>query len=91
MSNTIATVVLRDNNMEHNTEVRVEVRHENGFLSIHPQGYGEHTAADGHGSPVLLEVWEGHLRVIVAPDINSEEQQITDLENARENNRKDTE
>lgn len=57
-------------------------------IQIRPEGYSDHDSVDGHGCPVLLEVWEGHLRVIVWPDINKEEPMIIDLEKARESARK---
>jgi DnaJ-class molecular chaperone len=68
--------------------LKVQVSLRNGFLEIKPEGYGEPEAADGHGSPVFLEVYNGHLRVIVTTDINdADSRQIIDLEGAKESAR----
>ena len=50
--------------------------------------YGDHGSADCHGVPVMLERWQGRLRLIVWPDINQQEPQIIDLEEAREDRRR---
>ena len=58
-------------------------------LLISPEGYGECNALGGKGSPIMLEIWEGKLRLIVWADINQEDPtHIIDLEGARETNRK---
>lgn len=57
---------------------------ENGQLWIQPQGYGEKCTEDGEGSPVGMEIWEDHLRLVVFDNINSEDPKIIDLENAKE-------
>ena len=65
--------------------LQVRVCMENGFLCLQPQGYGEPDALDGDGSPVVLELHDRCLRVVVAPDINNEgSRRIIDLEEARE-------
>ena len=57
-----------------------------GFLEIQAVGYGEQTAADGQGSILALEVYQGGLRVLIFSDINVEgPTHIIDLEGAREN------
>jgi hypothetical protein len=85
------TVTLEDNNdslpVNERRKVKVTVRHENGFLHIMPEGYGEPEAAKGHGAPVFLELYEGVLRVIVSPDIldkSGKPTKIISLEGARE-------
>jgi len=60
---------------------------ENDQLWIQPYGFGEKCTADGEGSPIGLEIWQGRLRLIVFNDINSEDPRIIDLENARESAR----
>lgn len=65
--------------------LKVRVRMENGFLCLQPQGYGEPDAMNGDGSPVFLELYDGHLRVVVTSDINDEgSRTIIDLEEAQE-------
>ena len=59
------------------------------WLAIRPQGYGEHEALDGHGDPILLEVWQGELRLLVATDINESDKAVISLEGARENPRRE--
>lgn len=52
------------------------------------EGYGEKTAADGYGCPVLVELYNGRLTLHVWADINSENPTHSiDLEGAREDAR----
>lgn len=67
--------------------ISIEVKLVNGYLCVYPQGYGEHGADDGGGAPVILDHYDGRLRVVLCIDINSEEQTIIDLEGARESAR----
>lgn len=65
-----------------------EVVANNGNIEIRFDGYGEHDANPEHGSPIVVEVWEGHLRCLCFADINScDVSHIIDLEGARESNR----
>ena len=66
----------------------VKVAGDGQWLEINIEGYGENDSEPGFGSPILVELWEGRLRVITFPDINSEEAKIVDVEGARETNRK---
>lgn len=68
-------------------ECRVLVEGGGRLLSINPSGYGECDAYNGQGSPVLLEIWDDNLRLVVFKDINSPDPTIIDLEGARENKR----
>lgn len=71
--------------------IKVRVRLENGYLCIQPQGYGEPDAIRGDGSPVFLELYDGHLHAVVTPDINDERsRRIIDLEDAQESLRAGT-
>ena len=65
-------------------EVKVNILSEGGKIWIGAKGYGEKCAADGEGSPIGIEIWQGRLRLIVFADINSEDPQIIDLEKAKE-------
>lgn len=81
--------VLHDQSDDTRT-LRVAVHATSHFLEIRAEGYGEPGAADGHGSPVLLEFWEGRFRVAVYPNINADtDPTVIDLEGARESLRKD--
>ena len=56
-------------------------------VSIEAKGHGDCCSADGHGSPVFLELHQGHLRLIVFADINEQDPTIIDLDGAREDRR----
>ena len=68
-------------------KLKIRVTSEGGSLNIYPEGYGDCGSADGHGVPVLLELWEGRLRVVVFADINEQDPQIIDMEAAKEGER----
>lgn len=71
--------------------IQVEVADENGGLAIYPAGYGLFACANGTAGPILLELHEGRLRLIVWDDIKLEDpSHIIDLELAREDQRRDT-
>lgn len=55
-------------------------------LAIFIDGYGEKTSTKG-GSIITIEKWEGHLRIAIWDDIQTEEAQIIDLEGASESRR----
>ncbi len=56
----------------------------NGYgLSIRVEGYGTADSADDLGAPIFLEFYRGELRLVLSPDINSEDLQIINLEGAR--------
>ena len=69
--------------------IEVSLLVENGQLWLKPEGYGEKCTEDGEGSPIGIEIWQGKLRLIAFTDINSEDPQIIEMENAREELRKD--
>ena len=70
-------------------DIKVEIEEGNDCLEIKPKGYGDYDSADGFGVPIVLENYEGHLRLIFWPDINKEHPTIIDMEGAREEARKD--
>lgn len=53
-------------------------------LYIRPLGYGDKTSAIGHGCPIIMELHNDDLRVVLTPDIEDENCQVVDLEDARE-------
>lgn len=67
--------------------VEVTVSQERGHLAIGVSGYGEYEAEDGDGTPILLEYYNGSLRMVTFPNINSEEAVIVDMEGAAEDKR----
>lgn len=78
-------VRLKDNNGDTH-DIRIEAFEHN--IIIIPEGYGEKTAQDGHGSPVMLDCYNGKLEMCLWNDINTEDPIIIDMEGAKENNRK---
>ena len=57
-------------------------------VSIEAKGFGDCGSADGHGSPIFLELYQGSLRLLVWTDINSEDPtHIITLDGAREDRR----
>lgn len=71
--------------------IAVEVAQEQGGLAVYPAGYGLYACADGTAGPILLELHEGRLRLLVWDDINLEDSShIIDLELAREDQRRDS-
>lgn len=77
------TFVLNDQG-EAGRTVRLSIGVEHGFLKVYVKGYGENEAADGHGVPVILELYEGNLRLLAWPHINEEDPEVIDLEGAKE-------
>jgi len=79
-----------DNPNAQRPKLNIEFDGTSDILWVLPEGYGDATSEDGHGSPLGIEYYNGSLRLIVYKDINEQEPQIIDLEKARESNRKDT-
>jgi hypothetical protein len=81
---------LKDKDVENSQKnVNVEVECSNDSVYILLEGYSDASSPDGEGCPVMLEVWEGELRVVVWSDINKEDPtHIISLQGAREELRK---
>jgi hypothetical protein len=78
--------------IEYGRTVDVTVEEKNGTLLIKPEGYGDMVSEDGHGIPVVMELYQGRLRIIAWADINQEDYtDIIDLEEAREDSRTEIE
>ena len=59
-------------------------------MDVQVEGYGDCCSADGQGTPVVIERYEGQLRVVIWADINQEDAtHVIVLENAREDKRED--
>lgn len=69
-------------------EGEVEIEQGHLCLMIAVKGYGEACSGDGDGHPILLERYQGQLRLVVWGDINQEDPtHIISLEDAREDRR----
>jgi len=86
-----AEFILKDNNSDFDNQLNVKIKMDGSFLAIQPQGYGEPTSEDGSGYPILMEIYEGRLRLIVWDDINCQDPKIIDLEKSKETLRKEAE
>lgn len=83
-------MILTDNADPSGRKVEVRAIEGPGFFEVRAAGYGEKTAADGDGSILALEVYQGKLRVLVFADIQQEgPTDVIDLEPAREDQRRE--
>ncbi len=71
-------------------DIKIEMEEGMNCIEIKPKGYGDFASADGCGVPIIVEVYEGRLRVILFPDINKDDATVIDMEGAREDARKPT-
>lgn len=46
---------------------------QDGSIEIRPSGYGDCSSQNGSGCPVIVESWDGDLRLVVWGDINKED------------------
>jgi hypothetical protein len=64
----------------------------NGAVFLYFDGHGDLGSADGHGCPLMVELFKGEVRVIVWGDINQEDPTHSIfLKGAREQLRKEEE
>lgn len=69
-------------------QLRVQKSPGDNLLMVGADGYGEKTALDGDGFPIVIEFHEGKFRLLVWADINQEDPtHIISLEGAREDAR----
>lgn len=81
-------MILNDNADSQGRKVEVCAVEGSGFLEIRAKGYGEKAAADGHGSILAVELYQGRLRLLVFADIEVEgPTHAIDLEGAMEDRR----
>jgi hypothetical protein len=67
----------------------VEIAFDEQGIYIIPKGYGDYYSKDGHGIPIMVEMYGGKPRVILWDDINEQDSTHTiSLEGAREDKRK---
>lgn len=69
-------------------DIKVIIEQGADCIAIRPRGYGDSISPDGLGAPILLEVYEGNLRLLVWSDILIDDVTIIDMEGARETARK---
>lgn len=67
------STTLRDAHPDHDAKVRVRLAVSPNGVSLYAEGYGDQTSAEGHGTPVFLELYKGELRLVVWSDINKED------------------
>jgi hypothetical protein len=85
------TVPLQDLDPDTSKEVVIDIEQKHRSLSISPRDYGDKTSQDGNGTPIMLEVYKGKLRLLVWDDINQEDpSHVIDMEGARETERENT-
>jgi hypothetical protein len=81
-------MILIDNADPNGRQVEVRAVEGHSFFEVRAEGYGEKAAADGEGSILAVEVYEGRLRLLVFSDIETEgPTHVIDLEGAREDRR----
>ena len=72
-----------DNQDQDRPHVEAEIEAAGSAIEIRVKGYGTREEADECGTPVVIEFYEGHLRVLVWNDINQGDPTIIDMEEAR--------
>jgi len=83
----ILNVQLADGDPESIGNLPVRIQATDFSVALFPEGFGDFASAQGHGCPVSLEFYRGRLRLIVFPDINTEDPMIIDLDGAKEDRR----
>ena len=83
----IENIELIDSHPNSDKKIPVTLEIINGQLFIRPNGYGDCSSYDGEGVPIMIEVWDKELRVVVWSDINKEDPETISLEGAREDKR----
>lgn len=76
---------LEDKSGEPFEKTNLSVELVNGAIQIKAKGYGDNLSADDDGVPIIIEQFNGELRVVVWGDINQEDAtDIISLEGAKE-------
>lgn len=83
------SLTLMDADHDHDACLPIRLAGSPHGVSLFALGYGDRTSADGHGTPVFIELLRGELRLLVWSDINAEEPtHIISLGGAREDRRR---
>ena len=87
------STTLRDAHPDYDAKLPIRLAVSPNGVSLYAEGYGDRTSAEGHGTPVFLELYRGELRLVVWADINKEDAtHVIPLGGAREDRRQpDTE
>ena len=81
----VSTKLIEKDFIKNPRKIPVEIASDSQGIYIKPKGYGDASSADGYGIPIMLELWNNELRLIVWGDIMQEDPtHIISLENARE-------
>lgn len=78
---------IKDQSENVDGELNVVIEDEPQGITIYIEGYGDNGSAEGHGSPIFLELYRGELRLHVWDDINEGDPKTINLEGAREDKR----
>jgi len=71
-------------------KIEVEIEASSDGILIKPKGYGDFCTENGYETPVLIELCNGHPRVVVWSDINQEDPtHIISLKEAQESCREE--
>lgn len=82
------STTLRDAHPDHGEKLPIRLAVSPNGVSLYAEGYGDCGSAEGHGTPVFIELYKGELRVLVWADINQEDPtDIIPLGGAREDRR----
>ena len=67
-------------------KVDITIECSNDSIYIMPKGYGDANSSDGGGGcPIMIEIWEGQLRLVAWADINKQDPtHIISMEKAQE-------
>lgn len=81
-------VELRDIHTGDKRQVPVEVKFKNGALYLRPEGTGDYYSEDKCGFPIMMEYYNGSVRLVIWSDINQQDPtHIIPLEGALESKR----
>jgi hypothetical protein len=80
---------LIDADTEHADKLPIKITVSPHGVSLYAEGHGDFGSAEGHGTPVFLELHRGRLRLLVWADIKREDPtHDIDLSGAREDHRR---
>lgn len=67
------STTLKDAHPDYDGKLPIRLAVSPNGVSLYAEGYGDRTSAEGHGTPVFLELYKGELRLVVWGDINRED------------------
>jgi len=67
------STTLRDAHPDHDGKLPIRFAVSPNGVSLYAEGHGDCGSAEGHGTPVFIELYKGELRVLVWADINRED------------------